>query len=53
MKMLMFDFRESEKEFFEKNEFIDFDITFFSEPLDDMTKLTEDHSQRLARRPKK
>lgn len=42
MKMLMFDFRESEKEFFEKNEFIDFDITFFSEPLDDMTKLTED-----------
>ena len=42
MKMLMFDFRESEKGFFEKNEFIDFDITFFSEPLDDMTKLTED-----------
>ena len=25
MKMLMFDFRESEKEFFKKNEFIDFD----------------------------
>ena len=42
MKMLMFDFRESEKEFFEKNEFIDFDITFINEPLNDITQLTEE-----------
>ena len=42
MKMLMFDFRESEKEFFKKNEFIDFDITFINEPLNDITQLTEE-----------
>ena len=42
MKMLIFDFRESEKEFFEKNEFIDFDITFINEPLNDITQLTEE-----------
>ena len=33
MKMLMFDFRESEKEFFSKNDLKDFDITFIKEPL--------------------
>ena len=31
MKMLMFDFRESEKEFFEKNKFTDIDITFIAD----------------------
>lgn len=42
MKMLMFDFRESEKEFFEKNDLKDFDITFIEEPLNEMTALTEE-----------
>ena len=42
MKMLMFDFRESEKEFFEKNKFTDIDITFIAEPLNEMTQLTEE-----------
>lgn len=42
MRMLIFDFRESEKEFFKKNEFVDFDITFINEPLNDITQLTEE-----------
>lgn len=42
MKILMFDFRESEKTFFKKNKFCDFDITFYEEPLTEKTKLTED-----------
>ena len=42
MKMLMFDFRESEKSFFQKNKFIDFDITFIKEPLNEKTELTEE-----------
>ena len=33
--MMMFDFRESEKEFFENNELVDFDITFINEPLNE------------------
>lgn len=41
MKMLMFDFRESEKEFFERNELKDFDITFIKTPLDEKTNLSE------------
>ena len=41
MKMLMFDFRESEKDFFHRNDFQDFDITFISEPLNEMSKLTD------------
>ena len=41
MKMLMFDFRETEKEFFEKNKLNDFEITFFNEPLNDETVLTD------------
>ena len=28
MKMLMFDFRETEKEFFENNDLVDFDLRF-------------------------
>lgn len=42
MKMLIFDFRESEREFFERNEFKDFDITFIEGPLNEMTQLSED-----------
>ena len=41
MKMLMFDFRDSEKDFFDKNEFPDFDITFIKEPLNEMSQLTK------------
>ncbi len=42
MKMLMFDFRDSEKEFFEKNNLTDFDITFINEPLNENTELDKD-----------
>ena len=42
MKMLMFDFRETEKEFFEKNELSDFDITFIEDPLNENTELTKE-----------
>ena len=42
MKMLMFDFRESERDFFNKNDFQDFDITYIKEPLNEFTKLSEE-----------
>lgn len=42
MKMLMFDFRESERKFFNKNDFPDFDITFIKEPLNEMSDLTQE-----------
>lgn len=42
MKMLMFDFRESEKDFFEKNEFKDIEITFIEEPLNEYSQLSEE-----------
>lgn len=42
MKMLIFDFRESEREFFERNELKDFEITFIEEPLNEMYQLTEE-----------
>lgn len=42
MKMLIFDFRDSEKEFFNKYEFKDIDIKFKSEPLNDSTVLTDE-----------
>ncbi|MBE7711115.1 MAG: lactate dehydrogenase [Cyanobacteria bacterium SIG31] len=42
MKMLIFDFRDSEREFFEKNDFTDFELTFIKEPLNSMTQLTEE-----------
>lgn len=45
MKMLMFDFRESEREFFEKNQFNDIEITFIDKPLDENTELTEEQLQ--------
>ena len=42
MKMLIFDFRDSEKKFFEKNNFPDFEITFIKEPLNEMSQLTQE-----------
>lgn len=42
MKMLMFDFRESEREFFEKNKLSDFEITFIAAPLNENTELSEE-----------
>lgn len=42
MQMLMFDFRDSEKEFFNANKLNDFDITFFEGPLNENTKLSEE-----------
>ena len=42
MNMLFFDFRESEREFFKKNKFTDFNITFINEPLNSLTKLSEE-----------
>lgn len=42
MKMLLFDFRDSEREFFDRNEFKDIDIEFIHEPLNEMTQLTEE-----------
>ena len=41
MKMLMFDFRDTEKEFFENNELVDFDISFIDAPLNEDYKLSE------------
>ena len=41
MKMLIFDFRESERDFFDKNSLTDFDITFIKKPLNEFTELTE------------
>lgn len=40
MKILMFDFRESEKDYFEKNDLKDFDITFIKSPLNEKSELT-------------
>ena len=45
--MMMFDFRESEKEFFENNELVDFDITFINEPLNETTELSEEQLKHL------
>jgi len=42
MKILFFDLRESEKEFFRKNLYPDFDISFKEEALTEKTKLTEE-----------
>lgn len=41
MKMLMFDFRDSEKSFFQKHNFQDIEITFIREPLNISSKLSE------------
>ena len=42
MKMLFFDLRESEKGFFEQNNYPDFDITFKEEALTEKTKLSDE-----------
>ena len=41
MKMLMFDFRETEKEFFENNDLVEFDLSFIEEPLNADFELTD------------
>ena len=41
MKMLMFDFRESEKEYFETHNLPDFEIEFIKAPLNELYQLTE------------
>ena len=41
MKMLVFDFRDSEREFFDKNNLKDFELTFIKEPLNSETELNE------------
>lgn len=41
MKMLMFDFRDSEKEYFRTHDLPDFDIEFIKEPLNEMSCLSE------------
>ena len=45
MKFLLFDLRESEKSFFEKNHFCDFDITLREESLSGKTRLSEEEYQ--------
>ena len=42
MKMILFDYRDSEKEFFKNNEFPDIDIIFKESPLNETTFLTEE-----------
>lgn len=41
MKMLMFDFRDTEKEYFKENTPTDLEIEFFKEPLSDKFHLTD------------
>ncbi len=47
MKMLMFDFRESEKEYFAKKFPKDFEIEFFEESLTENTTLTDEQNETL------
>ena len=50
IKMLIFDFRDSEKKFFENNKFEDFDITFFKESLNEesVKNLTDEQLEQTA-----
>lgn len=50
IKMLIFDFRDSEKEFFKRNKFENFDITFFKESLneDTVNNLTNEQLEQTA-----
>ena len=48
MKMLMFDFRDSEKEFFNKNELVDFEISFINEPLNEDFELTQEQKEQTS-----
>ena len=43
MKVLMFDYRLSEEEFFKQNTFPDLEFSFFKEPLTEKTKLPDKH----------
>ena len=42
MNLLFFDLRESEKAFFERNKFCDFNITFKENALTEKTKLSDE-----------
>ena len=42
MKLLYFDLRESEKNFFENNKYCDFDITFTEKSLNEKSKLSDE-----------
>ena len=42
MKMLMFDYRESEKKFFEERLFQDLEIDFITSPLTSISKLSDE-----------
>ncbi len=50
IKILIFDFRDSEKKFFERNKFENFDITFFKESLneDTVNNLTDEQLEHTA-----
>ena len=50
VKMLVFDFRDSEKKFFEENKFENFDITFIKESLneDTVNNLTDEQLEHTA-----
>ena len=41
MKMLMFDYRDSEKDYFNNHDLTDFDIEFIKEPLNEQSELPE------------
>lgn len=41
MKMLFFDYRDSEKDFFNENQYSDYEITFYEESLNEFTQLSE------------
>lgn len=45
MKMLMFDFRDTEKEYFKENTPTDLEIEFFKEPLSDKFHLTDSQKE--------
>ena len=45
MKMLMFDFRDTEKEYFKENTPTDLEIEFFNEPLSDKFHLTDSQKE--------
>lgn len=45
MNLLLFDLRESEKEFFEKNKYSDFNISLKEEALTEKTKLTDEECE--------
>lgn len=48
MKVLLFDLRESEKPFFDKNKYCDFNITMKEEALTEKTKLTSEEYEQTS-----